>query len=409
MIFPITDFDGNIVAFSGRVIEKSDMAKYVNSPESEIFIKGNTLYNYSNALPEIKKERKMYICEGFMDCIAMVRSGISNTIALMGTAFTKEHLRIFKYLGVSIVLCLDGDNPGILNANKLANELLDQNVKVTLIPGYEDVKDLGEYYDKYGNEKLYEYIKSSEMSPFDFEFFVAKKVENLENNENKKEFLRKLCKKIATLSDEDKDIYVKKIHDELGFSMSTINSILDTYKNKDSKQIIKDIKQYNKMNKKQDLQVRILSSMLDSPEAIKIFIDSMVLLEDDSYRKIALLIGEYYQENEDMFNIDNMIADLYTKVSTEQNDEDNKLQDALLFIDGCKDNYPPYNKDSFNDLIYEISEISPLEDKLSELTESLKFATDDDEKKEIMRQCLFLTGQIKQKRQNKKSIYEIEN
>ena len=193
LIFPITDLDGNIVGFSGRIIEQSDMAKYVNSPESDIFIKGNTLYNYYQALPEIKNQRKMYICEGFMDCIAMHRSGIQNTIALMGTAFTKEHLKIFKYLGVSITLCLDGDNPGISNANKLANELIEQNVSVNVIPGYEDVKDLGEYFDKYGPEKLQEYIKNSEMSPFDFEFFVAKKTNNLENNENKKEFLKKMC------------------------------------------------------------------------------------------------------------------------------------------------------------------------------------------------------------------------
>ena len=152
LIFPITDLNGNVVAFSGRIIEKSDMAKYVNSPETSIFIKGNTLYNYSNALSSIKKERKMYICEGFMDCIALYRAGVTNAIALMGTAFTKEHLKIFKYLGVEIILTLDADNPGITNANRLANELLDLEVNVKVIPHYKEVKDLDEYYNNLRNE-----------------------------------------------------------------------------------------------------------------------------------------------------------------------------------------------------------------------------------------------------------------
>ena len=121
LIFPLTDLNGKIVAFSGRIIEKSDMAKYVNSPETSIFTKGKTLYNYSNALPYIKQDKKMYICEGYMDCIALYRANVKNAVALMGTAFTNEHLKISEYLGVTIVLCLDGDNPGNLNANKLDN------------------------------------------------------------------------------------------------------------------------------------------------------------------------------------------------------------------------------------------------------------------------------------------------
>ena len=71
------------------------------------------------------REKKMYICEGFMDCIALWKASITNSVALMGTAFTKEHLKVFKYLGVEIILTMDADDPGNINANKLANELLE--------------------------------------------------------------------------------------------------------------------------------------------------------------------------------------------------------------------------------------------------------------------------------------------
>lgn len=405
LIFPLNDLEGNIVAFSGRLITKSDMAKYVNSPETEIFIKGNTLYNYHNAITEIKKEKHMYIVEGFMDCIAMYRSGILNCVALMGTAFTKEHLKLLKYLGVSITLCLDGDNPGISNANKLANELASLDVEVSIVPHYEDVKDLGEFFDKYGPEKLNEHIKNSQIGLLDFEFFVAKRVGNLDNNEEKKEFLRKMCKKISSFKDEDKDIYVNKLHDELKFSLTTIRGILNEYINAKSKDVIRGVKDYKKMTKKQELQIRVLSQMFDSPEAIQIFIDSLIMLEDDSYRRISLLIGEYYQENKDDFNIDNMIADLVTKIEAEQDDNES-LKETLLLIDNQKEKYPPFKKNSFTDLLYEISEITPLEDELARIQEDIRFETDDQKKKELVARGLSLKESIKAKRNNKINIYD---
>ena len=405
LIFPLNDLEGNIVAFSGRLITKSDMAKYVNSPETEIFIKGNTLYNYHNAITEIKKEKHMYIVEGFMDCIAMYRSGILNCVALMGTAFTKEHLKLLKYLGVGITLCLDGDNPGISNANKLANELASLDVEVSIVPHYEDVKDLGEFFDKYGPEKLNEHIKNSQIGLLDFEFFVAKRVGNLDNNEEKKEFLRKMCKKISSFKDEDKDIYVNKLHDELKFSLTTIRGILNEYINAKSKDVIRGVKDYKKMTKKQELQIRVLSQMFDSPEAIQIFIDSLIMLEDDSYRRISLLIGEYYQENKDDFNIDNMIADLVTKIEAEQDDNES-LKETLLLIDNQKEKYPPFKKNSFTDLLYEISEITPLEDELARIQEDIRFETDDQKKKELVARGLSLKESIKAKRNNKINIYD---
>ena len=108
LIFPLQDLNGNIVGFSGRIIQKSDMAKYINSPETEIFIKGDTFYHYYAALNSIKKSKKVYLCEGFMDVIAYFKSTIPHAIALMGTAFTKNHLKALKYLGVEVTSDKDG-------------------------------------------------------------------------------------------------------------------------------------------------------------------------------------------------------------------------------------------------------------------------------------------------------------
>lgn len=398
LIFPLTDLNGKIVAYSGRIIEKSDMAKYVNSPETSLFTKGKTLYNYSNALPYIKQEKKMYICEGYMDCIALYRANVKNAVALMGTAFTNDHLKIFKYLGVTIVLCLDGDNPGNLNANKLANELLNLDIEVKVIPHYNDVKDLDEFIDKYGDEALIKHLHDVEMSAFDFNFYVASKLNELENNESKKNFLKKMCKQISKMSNEDIDLYVDKLHKELGFSISTINQLIQNEKKNNANSPIVEIKNYVKLNKYQDLQLRVLTQMIDSPEAIEIFINSTVYLKDDGYRKLAFLISDYYKENKDKFNSDYMIADLFTKVSTDFQEDDTLIK-TLSFIDENKNNYPTFSKRYFNDLIYEINEITPLEEELEKVTDELKYANSTLEMNEYIKKAI----ELKQKIANKKS------
>lgn len=400
LIFPITDLNGRVVAFSGRLIEKSDMAKYVNSPETEVFVKGSTLYNYADALSDIKKEKKMYVCEGFMDCIALWKAGIKNAVALMGTAFTKEHLKLFKYLGVEIILTLDADDPGNINANKLANELLDLEVSVRVIPSYKDVKDLDEYLVKYGDISLVKHLQESSIGAFDFNFYVASKLKELDNNENKKKFLQRMCQKISKMSDADIDIYSNKLHEELGFSMSTINTLVKSFKDSNSTNHIVAVKNYQKFNNYQDMQLRVLSSMLDSPEAIEMFIESFLFLENEAYRKISLLIGEYYRENKDSFNMEYMIADLFTKVSTDFGDDDEMIK-TLSLIDNVKDNYPPYNKESFNDLLFELQEIVPLQNKYEQIMEEIKYANSTEEKNNYIRNALALKTMIKEKRSKK--------
>ena len=400
LVFPICDLNGKVVAFSGRIIQQSDMAKYVNSPETEIFIKGNTLYNYSNALEHIKKEKKMYVCEGFMDCIALSKANIKNAVALMGTAFTKEHLKVFKYLGVEIILTLDGDNPGNINANKLANELLDLDVNVSVVPHYEDVKDIDEYLSKYGNELLINHLNNNLMAAFDFNFYVASKLDELENNENKKKFLKKMCSKIARMSMEDIDIYSNKLHNELGFSLTTINTLINSYKQDSKDEVVQNVKKYKKLSKYQDLQLRVLSQMLDSPEAIEIFIENLVYLQNESYRKISFMIGEYYKENKETFNMEHLIADLFTKVSTDFADDDELIK-TLTFIDDSKEKYPSYNKASFEDLLFEIQEIAPLEERLEQINEEIKFANSTMEKSDFIRNALALKQLIAEKRAKK--------
>lgn len=401
LIFPITSLEGKVVAFSGRIIAKVDMAKYVNSPETPIFVKGNTLYHYAKALDYIKKEKKVYICEGYMDTIALYKAGINNAIALMGTAFTKEHLKVLKYLGVQIILTLDGDNPGNINANKLASDLTKLEIPVQVIPSYGDVKDVDEYLNKYGKEKLVDLLNTTLLNPFEFSLHVAKKTLNLENNEEKKKFLHSMCKKIAMFQNEDQDIYIEKLHKELHFSINTITNLVKEYSNKTTNNdVLLKINEYKKTSKYQELQLRVLSLMLDSPEAIQTFIDSLVYLENDSYRKLAMIICEYYKENSSSFSMDHMLADLFTKVESEY-EKDDELNKTLLLLDSYKGTFPNYSKNAFLDLLFEIKEIAPLEHRLNQIQEDIKFANTIEEKNELIKESLNIKQTLKEKRMQK--------
>ncbi len=111
IMFPICNDLGEVVACSGRVIDNST-PKYINSPETNYFIKGKVLYNFDKAASEIKKTGEVFITEGFFDAMRLHDNGFPNVVALMGTAFTKEHLNLLSNLAKKVYLCLDGDNAG---------------------------------------------------------------------------------------------------------------------------------------------------------------------------------------------------------------------------------------------------------------------------------------------------------
>lgn len=113
IMFPLHDASGRVVGFSGRIYQQSqNESKYMNSPESKIFIKGEMLYNYHRAIEEVRQAGFVIVNEGFMDVIALYKAGIKNAVAIMGTALTKGHIRLLKRLSKVVYLCLDGDQAG---------------------------------------------------------------------------------------------------------------------------------------------------------------------------------------------------------------------------------------------------------------------------------------------------------
>ena len=128
IIFPITNTYGKIVGFGGRVINKDDKPKYMNSPETEIFHKGNLLYNYSNIKSPIKDIDNLVVVEGYMDAISLCSQSFKNVVAPLGTALTERQLNLIWDLTDSPIICFDGDKAGKKAAERVI-ELAIKNLK----------------------------------------------------------------------------------------------------------------------------------------------------------------------------------------------------------------------------------------------------------------------------------------
>ena len=133
LMIPIDDGDGRIVGFSGRVLQGNE-AKYINSPDSPIFHKSRILYNLSRAKLAAKQAKRLFVVEGYMDVFRMVQSGYPETVAVMGTAFTKEHASLLAHLQVAVYFLFDGDNAGKQAALKSAYNAHKLDAFVTLLP-----------------------------------------------------------------------------------------------------------------------------------------------------------------------------------------------------------------------------------------------------------------------------------
>lgn len=142
VIFPIHNHSGKVIGFGGRILKQTDkpIAKYFNSPESEIYHKSDTLYDIFLAKSEIRKNDKVYLVEGYTDVISMHEAGICNVVASSGTALTPNQVKYISNLTHNVTVLYDGDSAGIHAALRGAPMLLNQglNVRVCLLPEGED-------------------------------------------------------------------------------------------------------------------------------------------------------------------------------------------------------------------------------------------------------------------------------
>ncbi len=162
VMFPIYSVSGRVLGFSGRVLtSEKQAAKYVNSPDSDIYNKSRVLYGLYQARTAIAKADKCYLVEGNVDVISMHQSGVENTVASCGTSLTTEQIRLIKRYTSNVTVLYDGDKAGVKAALRAIDLLFAEGMHVRLVL-FPDDEDPDSYAQKYGSTQLQEFLATHE-------------------------------------------------------------------------------------------------------------------------------------------------------------------------------------------------------------------------------------------------------
>jgi DNA primase len=337
IIFPIYDQNNQVIAYSGRImVKKDDEPKYLNTAETPLFHKGDCLYNLYNASNNARKEKCVYVVEGFMDVIGLYRGGIEASVATMGTALTTNHVNRLKRLAVPIHLCLDGDNPGQIATMK-SMELFDNaHLEYRIVKPFTKFKDVDEIINNEGKEGL-NVALSSLFTPMEFRLHYLKNHYNLSNYEDNKKFVLEAIKYLtSTVNDRlDFEHYVKMISDISNIDVSIIKEYIATnYKKQPiskptSNRPFPNAFSQKKMLRAEKAQRLFVRKMLSEPLALTEYQLIKVHLYDEVCDQIAAYILDYFKKNGSI----PLEADLYSRI------EEGTLQSELAKI-GELDNEP---------------------------------------------------------------------
>lgn len=161
ILFPIADRYGSIIGFGGRALSDEDKPKYLNSPETLLFKKGQTLYGLPQAIPAMSREGFAIVVEGYVDLIALWQAGVRNVVAPLGTALTREHLELVQHYASHLVFLFDGDAAGERAAERAVDLVIEMGVTARMVR-LEDGLDPDEFVHTHGIEAMRERLRKAE-------------------------------------------------------------------------------------------------------------------------------------------------------------------------------------------------------------------------------------------------------
>lgn len=310
LIFPLKDQYGQVVGFSARQLEKDGTSKYINSPETRLFHKGSILYNYSNVTLSAKKDGYCYVLEGFMDVMALEKSGLENAVALMGTALTNEQVSLLAKLKCEIRLCLDGDEPGQKAMMKMLPLLKKSLINFKLVDYNGDLRDPDDIFEEEGKEGVVRAM-SNLVEPFDFQLGYYLHTRKLTSSDEKNRLINVSIPFLSSISSPiELENYLVKLSKATGYETSAIRSILNGYRQNHAYEIevpsyIEDNiktgfrKASGKSKRLDEAEKTILAMMLCSENAIDFFQDKIGSFYNNLYEDLANYILDYKETHKE--------------------------------------------------------------------------------------------------------------
>jgi len=376
ILFPVKNLSGPVFALGGRAISKNAYAKYINSPETEFYKKGNNLYNINSAKDFRNEKEEVYIVEGYMDVVNLHKFGIKNVVANLGTALTERQLDLIWKFFKKPIICLDGDSSGKKAAIRAAEKLFplmkaNHNIYFLTLP---ENLDPDSYINQKGKESFLKFAENkSEIQNFIWDSYYQ------EVNKNNPHSLAIFEKKIKSLCNDIKDRTLAKYF--LDYFIRRINDLTPNINFK--KNNFTNIKKpSNPLQKTKDLYEQV--NRFDKKELKEFSILYLIINNLDLFRKKIELISEINFSN-NMLNefkkelIAYLLSDKYfDKKKLDINDFEQKFHEAINLIilnARIKTIYKNKNEEEivimFNEIIDEIKKIDlgkkiqSLEDKVS--------------------------------------------
>ena len=374
IMFPIEDINGKVVGFSGRIYNNEDTSKYINTKETDIFKKGELLYNFSRAKEECRLSNKVIIMEGQMDVIRAYSAGIKNAVATLGTAVTKNQALLIKRMAKEVIICFDGDEAGAKATMACANELIDVGV-IPKIIRLEDKMDPDDYIKKDPNKFLLKL--ENPMNVMDFKLSYLKNKKDLSNSEDLAKYVNNIISELNKIDDDIlREITLKKVSEESNLDIEFLESKLKPQE----KEKIKEVKpvKVTKESKYEKAEKYLIFYMLKNKDVIKIYNKKITYMPTDKYRYLAYEISIFYKDN----NYIN-VADLMTSLN--ENESALKTIGEIESLNLKED----YTIDEINDYIDVIKEYN-INFQIKKLKEKIDEEIDPLEKAKIAEQIIKL-------------------
>lgn len=313
IMFPLYDLTGRVVGFSGRIYKDNGLNKYLNTKETPIFKKGQLLYHYHIAKEECRLKKSVIVMEGFMDVIRASTIGVRNTVALMGTALTHEQLQLLKRLSNNIILCLDGDDPGVHATLSIGDMLLEEGLepKVLVLPNPDDPDS---FILNQGKDKFLGLLDSA-VTFNDFKLRKLKESVDFRSEEETAKYINQVLVEAAKVQDPIRvEIMLKKLAKEFDLSYNTLEMRfreIEKPKPKTPKVVV--TYQKKKKTKYEKAMEQILYFMLNNDWVISQFEKERFIFPNEESRLLASEIVYYYTT---YGNIN--IPDFYTYVQDKE-------------------------------------------------------------------------------------------
>ncbi len=380
IMFPIFDISSRVLAFGGRALNDNSTAKYINSPETEIYSKRKHLYGLNFAKPYIREQDEIIVVEGYIDVLSLYQHGIKNVVSNLGTALTKEHISKIKRFTDNVLVVYDSDEAGKLASLRNLDLLIEEDMKVKLIC-LPSGKDPDDYIREFKKDSFLNLVKNAkDLLDYKLEVLDYKSKES--NIREKKEVIEDILMTIGKVSDEIlRNEYLNRLSDfaATGIKEEVLRRQLQSLLKKvpvfssrnylNSDKINVEISSNDRVSSTEKL---LLRAMLEDVATLTVAKNNLNPddLKSDIVKKIVNTIFELDCFNE-RIELDKLMIHL----------EDKKCNKLLAEI-FCEFETMAQHKETLNDCIKSI-EIDKLNSQLLDLKTKLKEANSE-QKKELL-------------------------